>query len=76
MFRIARHGTPNRRERSTMKSRLLGRGVVALSLTIGSLMLPAAALRSGFARAFGLRPLPRQSSGRSTSRRRAAPGPW
>ena len=44
MFRIARHGTPNRRERSTMKSRLLGRGVLALGLTIGSLMLPGAAL--------------------------------
>jgi hypothetical protein len=38
------HGTPNRRERSTLKSRLLGRGVMALSLTIGSMMLPAAAL--------------------------------
>jgi hypothetical protein len=43
MFRIARHGTPNGRERSTMKSRLLGRGVMALSLTIGSMMLPGAA---------------------------------
>jgi hypothetical protein len=38
------HGTPNRRERSTLKSRLLGRGVLALGLTIGSLMLPGAAL--------------------------------
>ena len=44
MFRIVRHGTPNRRKRSTMKSRLLGRGVLALGLTIGALMLPAAAL--------------------------------
>ena len=44
MFRIARHGTPNRRARSTMKGRLLGRVVLALGLTIGALMLPAAAL--------------------------------
>lgn len=38
------HGTPNRRERSTLTSRLLGNGVMALSLTIGSLVLPGAAL--------------------------------
>ena len=38
------HGTPDRRERSTMNCRLLGRAVLALCLTLGSMMLPGVAL--------------------------------